>query len=89
MPSTLSDFKKDCGYSAMFGERETLKEALDYCNMMIDSSPHTMHIDQITGFMVYINTLITHLEKAQQETKRIRSARDELLEQHNTLVESF
>ena len=60
---TISEFKINLGYSQMFGERDTPEEALKFCNEMLDSSPHKLHIDHITAFMVYINTLITHLEK--------------------------
>lgn len=89
MPSAISDFKKELGYSPMFGERTTLKEALEYCNDMLDSSPHKLHIDHITAFMVYINTLITHLDKAKQETQRARNECEHIRKQHHTLVESF
>ena len=67
---TISEFKINLGYSRMFGERDTPEEALKFCNEMLDSSPHKLHIDHITAFMVYINTLITHLEKAEQSCTR-------------------
>lgn len=75
-------YKQSLGYSALFAERETPQDALKYCNEILKTSAKTIPIDHYTAFMVYINTLITHLDNSKREYRS-------LLETHNTLVSSF